>query len=108
MARKIENLKWLTISKRGLGCTICKSVGTLEPAKTQGSKLSSEWCQGRVREYGETKEKNNSRLGINFLVINYRKLMLKLVTFYALLKKKQLKVRMLKHKKKIRYNLSYI
>jgi hypothetical protein len=30
--------EWLTISKQGLGCTICKSVGTLGPAKTQGLK----------------------------------------------------------------------
>lgn len=91
----LERLKiyeWLTVSKQGLGCTICKSVGTLGPAKTQGSKLSSEWCEGRVREYGETKEKKQQSIRKKLSVINYRQLMLKLVTFYALLKKKQLNV----------------
>jgi hypothetical protein len=75
-------------------------VETLGPAKTQGSKLSSEWCEGRVREYGETKEKKQQSIRRNFLVMNYGQLMLMLVTFYALLEKKQLNVWMLKHKKK--------
>jgi hypothetical protein len=57
---KLKIYEWLTISKQGLGCTISKSVGTLGPAKTQGLKLSSQWYEDRVREYGETKEKKKT------------------------------------------------
>jgi hypothetical protein len=59
---KSKIYEWLTISKKGLGCNICKSVGRLGPPKTQGSKLSSEWCEGRVREYGETKGKKQQSI----------------------------------------------
>ena len=59
---KLKIYEWLTISKQGLGCKICKSVGTLGPAKTQGLKLSSEWCEGRVREHGKTKEKKQQSI----------------------------------------------
>lgn len=39
---------WLTMDKTGLGCEICKKVGSLGAEKTSGMKLAKEWVSGSV------------------------------------------------------------
>ncbi|CAL9699762.1 unnamed protein product [Knipowitschia caucasica] len=39
---------WLLMDSSGLGCTICKAVGTLGPEKTGGMKLAKEWVSSTV------------------------------------------------------------
>uniref|UniRef100_A0AAV2K7M1 Uncharacterized protein n=1 Tax=Knipowitschia caucasica TaxID=637954 RepID=A0AAV2K7M1_KNICA len=42
---------WLLMDSSGLGCTICKTVGTLGPEKTGGMKLAKEWVSNRPGRY---------------------------------------------------------
>ena len=47
-AQKKQNYPWLTMGTSGLGCAICKRVGSLGPEKTSGVKLAKEWLSGSV------------------------------------------------------------
>uniref|UniRef100_A0A8C9X006 HAT C-terminal dimerisation domain-containing protein n=1 Tax=Sander lucioperca TaxID=283035 RepID=A0A8C9X006_SANLU len=46
--REKKSYPWLTMDKTGLGCAICKKVGSLGPEKTAGVKLAKEWISGSV------------------------------------------------------------
>ncbi|KAK7162494.1 hypothetical protein R3I93_006722 [Phoxinus phoxinus] len=45
---KKKSYPWLIMDKTGLGCAICKKVGSLGPDKTAGMKLAKEWISGSV------------------------------------------------------------
>uniref|UniRef100_H3A966 HAT C-terminal dimerisation domain-containing protein n=1 Tax=Latimeria chalumnae TaxID=7897 RepID=H3A966_LATCH len=51
---KIKEHEWLALEKDGIGCGVCKSVGTLGPFKSQGLKLSREWIECKVSCFGDT------------------------------------------------------
>uniref|UniRef100_H3AKH7 HAT C-terminal dimerisation domain-containing protein n=1 Tax=Latimeria chalumnae TaxID=7897 RepID=H3AKH7_LATCH len=59
---KIKEREWLVLEKDGIGCGVCKSVGTLGPLKSQGLKLSREWTECKVSCFGDTDEKKRQSM----------------------------------------------
>uniref|UniRef100_H3AY60 HAT C-terminal dimerisation domain-containing protein n=1 Tax=Latimeria chalumnae TaxID=7897 RepID=H3AY60_LATCH len=59
---KIKEHEWLALEKDGIGCGVCKSVGTLGPLKSQGLKLSREWIKCKVSCFGDTDGKKRQSM----------------------------------------------